>query len=54
MKRDDDKRPPERITKAQDGYPESWGHGMFGSAYKRTWFTRPGDAIPRLGRKDET
>jgi hypothetical protein len=38
MRRDDDRqdRPPqdkpERITRVQDGYPEIWSYGAFGSA----------------------
>ena len=54
MQGDDDKqdrRPqdrPERITRAQDGYPKRFGFGTFGSEYKRTWWSRPGQAIPKL------
>jgi hypothetical protein len=42
---DDDKRDqrqpwrhPEHITRAQDGYPQSWSFGAFSSDYQRTWF----------------
>jgi hypothetical protein len=47
MQRDDDKQDRrqqdkrERITRAQDGYPESWSYGALGSEYRRTWFVRP-------------
>jgi hypothetical protein len=42
---------PERITQVQDGYPQSWSFGMFGKAeYERTWWSRPGEAVPKLER----
>jgi hypothetical protein len=43
---------PERITRAQDGYPERFGFGMFGKEYARTWWTRPGQAVPKLSDKE--
>ena len=56
MQRDDDKRDqrqkPERITVAQDGYPESWSYGAVGKVYRRTWFGRPGQPIPKLKDKE--
>jgi hypothetical protein len=56
MRQDDDKQDrrqdkPERITRVQDGYPESWGFGAFGRDYRRTWFGRPGEAIPEFKGK---
>jgi hypothetical protein len=51
MQDDQDKQKPERITVAQDGYPQSWSFGAFGSEYRRTWITRAGTALPVL-KKD--
>ena len=42
---------PERITLAQDGYPQSFGFGMFGNEYRRTWISRQGDALPAFKGK---
>jgi hypothetical protein len=51
-KRDRPQDRPERITRAQDGYPESWGFGMFGKQeYERTWYSRSGSAVPKLKHK---
>jgi hypothetical protein len=45
---------PERITRPQDGYPESWGFGEFGRDYRRTWWSRPGNPKFRTLRGRET
>jgi hypothetical protein len=35
-----------------DHYPQSWGFGMFGSAYCRSWSSKPDNAVPRFKDKD--
>lgn len=42
----------QQVYLPSDRYPQSWGFGMFGSAYRRPWSTRPENAVPRFKDND--
>jgi hypothetical protein len=52
---DDHRQPPkpERITVSKDGYPQSRSYGSFSADYKRTWWSRPDNAVPNLKGKQQ-